>query len=389
MNGPPPEQLPEGIEESPPKQARILEAYRRELLDCFERWGYALVLPPLAEYWQALVAAGGALEQQTFQLTDTLSGRALGIRADITPQIARMDRQLMPQDALARLCYVGSVLRTRPEILGGSRSPMQAGAELYGHDGAQSDAEIVSLLCAALQAVGCRPWCLDLGHAGIFRALIERTGWEADERRQLFELIQRKAKPDIEAWLDAREVADDAAAALRVLPDLSGPDEEVLDRAGRELACVSESMVPVLERLRQVAACIRSLYPDVRLHFDLGEASGFHYESGLVFAAYVEGQGQEIARGGRYGARGRRPAIGFSLDVRTLVRCGALRAPAPSRIYAAWSEDSAQQAAISDLRAAGRIVVCALDPNEAMPQGACEEQLVCEDGAWVVRPVPA
>lgn len=387
MNGLPSEQLPEGIEESPPEQARTLEAYRRELLDCFERWGYALVMPPLVEFRNALVAEGEALEHQTFQLTDTLSGRALGVRADITPQIARMDRQAMPQDALARLCYVGSVLRAHPEILGGSRNPIQAGAELYGHDGVQSDAEIVSLLCAVLQAVNCRPWCLDLGHAGVFRALVEQTGWDAGERGQLFELIQRKAKPDIEAWLDAHEASGEVAAAFRVLPDLSGPDEEVLDRAGRELACVSAQMEPVLERLRKVAERVRSLYPDVRLHFDLGEASGFHYESGLVFAAYAEGQGQEIARGGRYGTRSQRPATGFSLDLRTLVRCGALPVPASSRIYAAWSEDSAQQAAIRDLRAAGKIVVCALDPDEAMPEGACDEQLVCEDGAWVVRPV--
>ncbi len=389
MSGLPSEQLPEGIEESPPEQARILEAYRRELLDCFERWGYALVMPPLVEFRDALVAEGEALEHQTFQLTDTLSGRALGIRADITPQIARMDRQAMPHNALARLCYVGQVLRTHPEILGGSRNPIQAGAELYGHDGVQSDAEIVSLLCAALQAVSCRPWCLDLGHAGVFRALAEQTDWDAGERSELFELIQRKAKPDIGAWLDAHEASGKVAVAFRALPDLSGPDEEVLDRAGRELACVSAHMEPALERLRKVAARIRSLYPDVQLHFDLGEASGFHYESGLVFAAYVEGQGQEIARGGRYGVCSRRPATGFSLDLRTLLRCGALTVPAPSRIYAAWSKDPAQQAAINDLRTAGRTVVCSLDPDEAGQENACDERLVCEDGIWVVRPMPS
>lgn len=382
-----PDQLPEGIEEALPEQARVLEAHRRKLLDCFESWGYALVSPPLVEFRDALVTDGDALDRQTFRLTDPLSGRTLGVRTDITPQIARIDRQQMPQDQVVRLCYAGSVLRAHPEILGGGRNPIQVGAELYGHEGVQGDAEIVLLLCGALRVAGCSDWCLDLGHAGVFRALVEQTGWTVAERDELFELIQRKAHADLDEWLNARPSEESVARMIRMLPGLSGPDEAVLDRAAQELGEVQKQILPALEALRTVAARVRGSYPEVQLHFDLGEASGFHYESGLVFAAYMEGQGQEIARGGRYGAQGGRPATGFSLDLRTLARCGSLDAVERRRIYAGADEDPALQDAVAELRAQGHIVICGLGPGDSAEEFQCSEQLVNEDGAWVARPV--
>lgn len=381
------DQLPEGIEEALPEQARVLEAHRRQLLDCFESWGYALVSPPLVEFHDALVTDGDALDRQTFRLTDPLSGRTLGIRADITPQAARIDRRQMPQDQVARLCYAGSVLRAHPEILGGGRNPIQVGAELYGHDGVRGDAEMVLLLCDALRVAGCAGWCLDLGHAGVFRALAEQADWTAAECDELFGLIQRKARADLGAWLDARPSAEPVARMIRMLPDLSGPDETVLDRAAQELEGVRERILPALEALRAVAARVRDSYPEVQLHFDLGEASGFHYESGLVFAAYMEGQGQEIARGGRYGAQGGRPATGFSLDLRTLARCGSLDAAERRRIYAMADEDPALRDAVAELRAQGHVVIGGLGPEDSAEGFQCLEQLVNEDGAWVVRPV--
>lgn len=381
------DQLPEGIEEVLPERARVLEACRRQLLDCFESWGYALVSPPLVEFRDALVTGGDALDRQTFRLTDPLSGRTLGVRTDITPQVARIDRQQMPQDQVVRLCYAGSVLRAHPEILGGGRNPIQVGAELYGHEGMQSDAEIVLLLCAALRTAGCARWCLDMGHAGVFRALVEQTDWNVRERDELFELIQRKAHADLGAWLDARSANTPVAEMIRMLPDLSGPDEKVLDRAVQEMEGVRERIQPALETLRVVAARVRDAHPEVQLHFDLGEASGFHYESGLVFAAYMEGQGQEIARGGRYGAQGERPATGFSLDLRTLARCGSLTVDERRRIYAMADEDPALQDAIAGLRAQGHTVVRGLGPEDSANESGCPEQLVNEDGAWVVRPI--
>lgn len=381
-----PGQLPEGIEEALPEQARVLEAHRRQLLDCFERWGYALVSPPLVEFRDALVTGEDALDRQTFRLADPLSGRTLGVRTDITPQVARIDQQQMPQDQVARLCYAGSVLRAHPEILGGGRNPIQAGVELYGHEGVQSDAEVVSLLCAALQVAGCSRWCLGLGHAGVFRAVVEETDWTMRERDELFELIQRKASPDLGAWLDAHPPEDSIAEMIRRLPGLSGPDEAILDRAAQELAEVRERILPALDALRAVAARVRASGAEVQLHFDLGEASGFHYESGLVFAAHMEGQGQEIARGGRYAAQGGRPAVGFSLDLRTLARCGSLNGPEPRRIYAPADGGASQQDMIAELRAQGHIVVCGLDPEDSVAGAACPERLVLENGAWVVRP---
>ena len=381
------EQLPEGIEEALPEQARALETHRRQLLDCFESWGYALVSPPLVEFRDALVTGEDALDRQTFRLTDSLSGRMLGVRTDITPQVARIDRQQMPQDRAVRLCYAGSVLRAHPEILSGGRNPIQIGAELYGHDGVQSDAEIVLLLCAALRVAGCAQWCLDMGHAGVFRALVEQTDWNAQERGELFALIQRKAYADLGAWLDAHPSKVSVAEMVRALPDFSGPDEDVLDRAEQELEGVRDQIAPALEALRVVAGRIRNSYPEVQLHFDLAEASGFHYESGLVFAAYMEGQGQEIARGGRYGSRETRPAIGFSLDLRTLARCGSLNTVERRRIYAELADDPTQQDLIAELRAQGHIVIGGLDSEASARMFECREQLVSEEGAWVVRPV--
>ena len=383
------EPLPEGIEEALPEQARVLERHRRQLLDCFESWGYDLVSPPLVEFRDALVMDGDALDRQTFRLTDPLSGRTLGVRTDITPQIARIDRQQMPQNRIVRLCYAGSVLRAHPEILGGGRNPVQIGAELYGAEGVQGDAEIVLLLCGALRIAGCAGWCLDLGHAGVFRALVEQANWTAAECDELFELIQRKARADLDAWLDARPSEEPVAHMIRTLPDLSGPDEAVLDRAVQELEGVQEQILPALETLRTVAARVRSSYPEVQLHFDLSETSGFHYESGLVFAAYMEGQGQEIARGGRYGGQGGRPATGFSLDLRTLARCGSLAAAERRRIYAGVDEAPALRDAVAELRAQGHIVICGLGPEDSAEGFQCSEQLVSEDGAWVVRPVPS
>ena len=379
------EQLPEGIEETLPEQAHILERHRGQLLSCLERWGYQPVSPPLAEFLETLVTGEEALDHQTFRLPDPLSGRMLGVRADITPQIARIDRQHMPQDRAVRLCYVGPVLRAHPEILGGGRNPVQAGAELYGHDGIESDAEIVLLLCAALRAAGCTSWCLDMGHAGVFRAVAERAAWSEEERRELSALIQRKAHPDIADWLQARQTEAGVADLIRALPTFSGPDEIVLDQALAALGDVREAVAGAIESLRVVAGQVRAAYPEVRLHFDLAEASGFHYESGLVFAVYMEGEGQEIARGGRYRARDARPAVGFSLDLRTLARCGSLPEIACRRVYARCTDDLEQQATIDELRVQGAQVICALDADDTAARLDCTEELVQERDAWVTR----
>ena len=378
-------QLPEGIEEALPRQAGELERHRRQVLDCFECWGYALVSPPLVEFHDALVTGKDALDRQTFRLTDTLSGRMLGVRTDITPQVARVDRQQMPQNRMVRLCYAGSVLRAYPEILGGGRNPIQVGAELYGHEGVRSDAEIVLLLCAALRVAGCTCWCLDMGHAGVFQALVGRMDWSAEERAELFGLVQRKACADLESWLSAHPAAEPVAKALRALPNLSGPGEEVLEQAAGELEGMGDWVAPALEVLHAVAGRVRRAYPEARIHFDLAESSGFRYENGLVFAAYMEGQGQEIARGGRYSVFGTRPAVGFSLDLRTLAQCGSLSVAGRRRVYAGEEDDTEQQEKILELRGQGHTVICGFGPEDNAQVFQCTQELVNEDGVWTVR----
>ena len=384
---PPP--LPDGIEEAPPDAARALEALRRGVLDCCARWGYRLVMPPLVEYPDAREVGGESLDRQTFGFTDPLDGRRLAVRADLTPQVARIDRRHLPQDRPARLCYAGTVLRVRPEVLGGGRSPLQAGAELYGHDGLGSDVEIVLLLCEILRGAGVGNWCLGLGHAGVFRALAAAASWSAAERAELFGHLQRKARPDIDDWLTAHPAEPEIARAVRSLPDLCGPDEEVLTRAGERCACLGGALAPILAALRGVAGRVRERHPEALLHFDLGEACGFGYERGLVFAAYVEGQGQEIARGGRYEAGAERPATGFSLDLRTLARCGRPPESPQRRVWAPAADDPGLQAAIEALRAEGCAVVRALDAADTPGRLGCGERLVREDGAWTARPADA
>ena len=381
------DQLPEGIEEALPAQARRLETLRRVVLDCFERWGYQLVIPPLVEFQGSLVAGGEALDRQTFRLTDQLSGRTLGVRTDITPQIARIDRQQMPQDQCVRLCYAGSVLRARPETLGGGRNPIQAGVELYGHDGVQSDLEVVLLLCDVLRTAGCDQWTLALGHAGVFHAVAEQAGWNDEQREQLLQILSRKSGADTKEWLAANPSDKKTIAAVQALLQLSGSREAVLDRASTELAGVRSAIEPALAWLREIAQAVQTQHPQVSVHFDLAEASGFHYESGAVFAAYREGHGQEIARGGHYDIQGERSATGFSLDLRTLLRSSALPATDARRIRAAYSTKSGWQQAVADLRAQGRTVVQAFSDDDSAAALECAEELIAEKGGWVVRPV--
>ena len=385
MSGGAAAELPDGLEDALPAQARLLEACRRTALDRFAAWGYRLVVPPLAEFDDGPDLGGAALAERTFRFPDPQSGRTLRLRADMTPQAARMDRMYFRQDRPARLCYAGPVLRTSAETLGGGRSPVQAGAELYGDDSAAGDAEVALLLCDVLAGADCRPWCLGLGHAGVFHALVADAPWSRAERAELFGCVQRKACADIAVWLKAHPADAATERALRALPDLSGPDESVLERASDVLGGDAR-IAGQLAELRALGAQVRACHPRAALHYDVGEAPGFRYENGLVFAAYVEGEGREIARGGRYPAGRQRPATGFSLDLRELARCRRAEPEEPARILAPCGGDAAQARAVEQLRAEGRVVVCALRAGDTARELDCAEELVEENGAWVVRP---
>lgn len=386
--------LPEGIEEILPPEARRLERLRRELLDLYDRWGYEQVFPPLIEFLESLLTGTGHdLELQTFKLIDPLSGRLLGIRADMTPQVARIDAHHLKRTVPTRLCYVGTVLHTRGDGFGGSRSPIQVGAELYGHCGYESDLEVLSLMLETLAVAGLADAHLDLGHVAIFRGLIRQAGLHPEQESVLFEALQRKALPEIHAIL-----ADcGPPAALRdmflALAELNG-GREILAQAERVLADAVGEVRQALATLGQLAAALERRLPELPITFDLAELRGYRYHTGVVFSAYVPGQGQAVAQGGRYDEIGQvfgraRPATGFSTDLKTLLALGSAPAVLPSgAIYAPQDDDPALAVLVDELRRRGERVIYALpDADPGLRALGCDRVLLRRGEGWTVAPV--
>jgi len=383
--------LPDGIDEVLPPEAARLEALRRELLDMYASWGYELVIPPFIDYLDSLLTGTGSdLDLKTFKLTDQVSGRLLGVRADMTPQVARIDAHRLRRDAPTRLCYLGTVLHTRSDGFAGTRAPLQIGAEIFGHDGVEGDVEILRLFVATLAAAGIDNAYLDLGHVGIFRALARQAGLDRAQEMGLFDALQRKAIPEIHDLIDRAGVAAGVGDMLLALPELNGDD--ALHRAGQALAAADAPVQAGLERLRRVADEIARWLPALSVHFDLGELRGYNYKTGIVFAAFVPGWGLEIGRGGRYDNIGHvfgreRPAVGFSTDLKGLIaqapQCDAIVTEPP--VLAPWSTDPALQAMVAQLRRAGRRVIQQL-PGAA-DASAAAEVLVESGNGWILRPV--
>lgn len=376
--------LPEYIADVLPPEARRIEALRRALLDAFRAHGYELTLPPLLEYVDSLfTGTGHDMELHTFKLVDQLTGRTMGLRADITPQVARVDAHLLNREGVSRLCYCGPVLHTLPAGLAVSREPLQIGAELYGHAGLEADIEIQNLLLAVLRQSGVTVR-LDLGHVGVFRALAAHASLDAPAGEKLFALLQSKDTPAIAAATAG--VAEPWRSALRLLPRMYG-GPEVLTRARRELPDLPQ-MHAALDDLEQLVATIEG----AEISIDLAELRGYQYHSGVVFSAYTDGLPNAIARGGRYDEVGRafgraRPATGFSLDLRELARLSP-DAPECTGILAPWSDDAALKDKINALRAAGEVVVNALpghDRESWLP--CCARELRLEGGHWSVVPI--
>jgi len=328
--------LPDGVDEVLPPRARQIEALRRRLLERFDLWGYELVFPPLLEFLDSLlVGVGSDLDLQTFKVTDQASGRLMGIRADLTSQAARIDAHSLRHEGPTRLCYAGTVLRTRGEGLFGSRSPIKVGAELYGVPGPEGDAEVLALMADTLGAAGLGApggaVHIELGHVAIYRALAAAAGLPAAANTTLFEAVQRKAVADIRALLASHDVAGDISAMIVQLPTLLG-GSDVLERAREALSGAPAGVEVALDELEATAAEARLRRPELTLGFDLSELHGYHYHTGVVFSAYAEDHGQALARGGRYddigGAFGRgRPATGFDLDLKVLADLAPVIAP--------------------------------------------------------------
>ncbi|MBD9414060.1 ATP phosphoribosyltransferase regulatory subunit [Pseudomonas sp. PDM16] len=385
--------LPDGIEEVLPPEAALIEAARRQVLDLFQRWGYEFVVTPHIEYLESLlIGAGQDLDLRTFKVTDPLSGRQMGFRADITPQVARMDAHTLRREGPSRLCYAGSVLHAKPRALATSRSPIQLGAELYGDASPASDVEVISLMLDTLALARVPDVHMDLGHVGIYRGLARAAGLSGEAEQQLFDALQRKAVDEVDALTESLQ--PHLASMLRALVELCG-GREVLDLAQ---ACLVEAPAEVHAALDQLVAIADQLelrYPELPLYFDLGELRGYHYHTGVVFAAFVPGVGQSIAQGGRYddvgGNFGRaRPATGFSTDLKTLVTLGDMQVEAPAAgVWAPDHHDLYLWQAVQRLRSEGVRVVQALPGQDvsAASEAGCDRQLQLCDGRWQLAPL--
>lgn len=377
--------LPEYLADALPQEAAQIERLRRAVLDIFQAHGYELVMPPLLEYLDSLLTGSGAdLKLRTFKLVDQLSGRTLGVRADMTPQVARIDAHLLNRQGVTRLCYCDSVLHTLPAAQTASREPIQLGLELYGYAGVAADLEAIRLMAAALSCAGTPAARIDLGHVGVFRALAHAVGLDAESEANLLQLLQAKDIPSLRECCSG--LAEPYRAALLLLPELYG-GAEILQRALRELPPLPE-IVNALELLRQLQRAM----PEMPLSFDLADLRGYHYHNGVVFAAYHPASPSAIARGGRYDGAGKafgrdRPATGFSLDLREVARLAPV-AQSPSAILAPCAaNDAALAKLISTLREQGELVVELL-PGESCIEGPlCDRHLHEVDGQWVIEAI--
>lgn len=377
--------LPEHVEDILPPYAWHAESLRRRLLDLFDSYGYELVAPPLVEFLDSLLTGSARdLDLKTFKVVDGLSGRQMGLRADITPQAARIDAHLLNRQGVTRLCYAGPVLHTRPAGLMTSREPFQMGAELFGHAGIEADREILELLLASLQATGLSDARVSLGHIGLFRALVQAAGLPADAERALFKAMKTKDVPELESL--TASLADPWKSAFRRLPDLYG-GIEIVSLARRALP----DLPGVVEALDELAGLL-SLRHDFQLAVDLGDLRGFGYHNGAVFAAYTGGQAQAIALGGRYDGAGAifgraRPATGFSLDLRRILNVLPEPAARPG-ILVPSGDDATLRARIAELRAAGeRVIVELTGSDTSIQESGCNRRLIQASGTWQILPL--
>ena len=387
--------LPDGIEEVLPAEAACIEAARREILDLFKCWGYDLVIPPHVEFIDALLTGTAQdLDLQTFKTVDPLSGRLLGFRSDITPQVTRLDAHWLQETIPARLCYAGSTLLTKPRAHTTSRSPIQLGTELYGDKSTASDVEIICLMLETLALAKVEHVHMDLGHVAIFRGLAQAAELSSELENQLFNALQRKAIDEIEQL--TAHLASKQANQFKALVALCG-GKEVITRAKQLLADAPASVLKAINKLTEIAEQIAQRYPDMPLYFDLGELRGYQYHTGVVFAAFVPGVGQSIAQGGRYDSAGiafgcSRPATGFSTDLKTLVTLG--KATFSHDISSIWAPHDNQLALcqkIAMLRSQGHRVIQAL-PNQTLDDASkmgCNQYLVFIENNWHVKPIVA
>jgi len=384
--------LPDGVSEALPDEAENMEALRRQLIDTYKSWGYRFVMPPLVEYMDSLrTGVGSILDLQTFKVTDQLSGRQLGIRADITPQVARIDAHGLKSKSPNRLCYIDRVLRTKSQHFEGSRSPLQVGAELFGSIGIESDCELISLMLETLNTAGIQEIVLDIGHVDIFRSLSAQAELSETEEKQFFDMLDRKSIPEIDKWIKDCNLPTPIGKMLAALPRLNGSVEQ-LDKAKEALSTASRDVQVALDYLTALTKRLQENWPQLTIHIDLSELRGYTYHTGIVYAAYVPSSGREIARGGRYDDIGKhfgnaRPATGFSTNLGLLLEMGnyqqAHKKPAilaPAKVGASLNKF------IKQLHNNGEVVIRQLDDQteEDCETLNCNRKIVLENDQWVI-----
>ena len=380
---------PEGLEDLLPPQAQKLEFYRRKLVDGFELSGFELVLPPIAEFTDSLLTGtAGHMAVDTCRFTDQESGRMMGVRADMTPQVARIvSNRLKAKSTISRLCYVGEVLKTRNNKAKGSRSPIQVGAELFGHQGVESDIEMIELMLESMQRIQLPDIKMSLGHVAIVTELMELAGFNAKQTKEFINILQRKAIPEYETFIADLDITPEIKAKLDVLPTLCGSGPQVIIAAKQKLSGLSEVMDSALEHISTVIDAIETSF-SIPVHLDITEMRGYQYHTGIVFASYSGDTLQPIAKGGRYDNIGSvfglaLPATGFSLDLRSALDLLAnVELNVKETVYAPQIANAELKSAIAELKSQGYRVIKSYD-MDAVTVGA--KKLVEESGSWVVK----
>ena len=386
-----------------PEQALALETLRRAVYDMHLSWGYQPVEPPVVEFLESLLSGTGRdFERQTFKVADPLSGMMMGVRADMTPQVARIDAHQMHATDVSKLFYLGTVVRAHTDGVEKNRAPLQIGAEIFGHAGPQSDVEVIRLMLSVLLCAGIDEVHLDLGHAGIFRSLCASLGLNDHDQSELFSLLQKKAVTDIKAFAAGLGLSEQVQQSLARLCSLNG-DSSILETAVSELGPLGEnnpSMNEALDELLEISNALQPLSEEINLHVDLAEVRGYQYHTGVVFAAYTPSSGSEIARGGRYDGIGEsfgraRPATGYSTDLKLLMRLAGFNRVAEKFTTVSAQSDNPQRAilcpdanctelvhTVEQLRSEGEVVVFDL---AGLNQSICDRVIRRKDGAWLVE----
>ena len=394
--------LPDGVDELLPPEAWAVEQMRRSMLDAYARHGYELVSPPLIEYIESLLTGtGNDLDLQTFKVTDQLTGRMMGVRADITPQVARIDTHLLKSKGISRLCYVDTVLHTRPAHTLTNRSPLQIGCELFGEADSTADIEIISLMLNTLELAGVKQIHIDLAHVGIYRGLVESTEMTSELESQLFDALSRKSLPDLDALATAADnnvSSKENAVVIRLVRDIANLSGgiDALDQIRskvEKLDSLLPAVVNAIDELQAITLQIQKRFSNIQIGFDFCELRGYNYHTGILFSAFSTNYGHALAKGGRYNEIGKdfgesRPATGFSADLKSLVRLVEKSKLDPTvsamGILAPVGYDESLLEKITELRKTERVVQ-QLSANDTYETYHCDKRLVLENDEWQVK----